>query len=108
MFEVLIEAKIEKVRRHKLHTCNYASFTSTNGNYDVRSSIGTPLSNTSLIPRPSHHPVFDRLQYAQNRGGRTGIFYHMNDVSVYLGRQSGGGGGVPHRKNELEDLSCSF
>jgi len=27
----------------------------------------------------------------QNRGGRPGSFYHVNDVSVYLGRQSGGG-----------------
>ena len=28
----------------------------------------------------------------------------MNDISVYLGRQRGGG--VPHQKNELEALSC--
>ena len=33
----------------------------------------------------------------------------MNDISVYLGRQrGGGGGGVPDQKNELEALSCSF
>ena len=54
----------------------------------------------SLVPRPSHHPVF------VHRGGRPGIFYHVNDVSVYLGRQKGGR--VPHQKNKLEDLSCSF
>ena len=28
----------------------------------------------------------------KNRGGRPGPFYHVNDVSVYLGRQRGGGG----------------
>ena len=31
---------------------------------------------------------------------RTGSFYHMNDVSVYLGRQRWGG--VPGRKSKLE------
>ena len=40
-----------------------------------------------LVPRPSHHPFFDRS--TQNRGGRPGPFYHVNDVSVYLGRQGG-------------------
>ena len=35
-----------------------------------------------------------------------GSFYHVNDVSVDLGRQRGGG--VPDRKNELEALACSF
>ena len=35
----------------------------------------------SLIPRPSHHPVFDRLKYAKMEGERPG----MNDVSVYEG-----------------------
>ena len=34
------------------------------------------------------------------------MFYHVHDVSVYLGGQRGGE--VPHRKNELEALSCSF
>ena len=33
-----------------------------------------------------------------------GIFYHMNDVSVYLGRQRRGG--IPHRENELQVLSA--
>ena len=40
--------------------------------------------SSSLVPRPSHHLVFD----------------HMNDISVYLGGQRRRG--VPHRKNELE------
>ena len=47
----------------------------------------------SLIPRPSHRPVFYRLQYKKkNGGGRPGIFYHVNDISVYLDRQRGGQG----------------
>ena len=45
----------------------------------------------SLIPRPSHCPVFDRLQYAKMEGeGLHGPFYHVNDVSVYLGQQKRG------------------
>ena len=39
----------------------------------------------SLVPRPSHCPVFDWLQYARMGGGRHGPLYHMNDVSVYRG-----------------------
>ena len=27
------------------------------------------LFTASLIPRPSHHPVFDHLQYAKTKGG---------------------------------------
>ena len=46
-------------------------------------------TTTTLVPRSSHRPVFDSLQYAKNGGGRPGIFYHVNDVSVYLGRQRG-------------------
>ena len=57
-------------------------------------------TTTTLVPRPSHRPVFDNLQYAKNGGGRPGIFYHVNDISVYLGTQRGGG--VIHRKNKLE------
>ena len=49
----------------------------------------------SLVP--SHRPVFDVLQYAKNRGGEPGPFYHINDVSVYQGRQRGGG--VPRSRN---------
>ena len=46
---------------------------------------------TSLVPRPSHRPVFDRLQYAK-RGKAWSIY--VNDISVYLSRQRGGE--VPH------------
>ena len=55
--------------------------------------IGGLLKAVSLIPRPSHHPVF---AVCKNGGERPGPFYHMNDVSVYLGRQRGGG--VPNWK----------
>ena len=37
---------------------------------------------TSLVPRPSHHPDFDHLQYAKGGGGRPGPFYHVNDGGV--------------------------
>ena len=40
------------------------------------------------------------LQYAKIGGGRPSPFYHVNDVSVYLGRQRGGRG--PRQKNELD------
>ena len=40
---------------------------------------------TSLVPRLSHCPVFDRLQYGKTEG--EGPFYKVSDVSVYLGRQ---------------------
>ena len=33
-------------------------------------------------------------------------FYHVHDVSVYLGRQRGGG--VSDQKNKLEAFSCGF
>ena len=39
----------------------------------------------SLVPRPSHHPVFDCFAVCKNGGGRPVPFYHMNDISVYLG-----------------------
>ena len=47
------------------------------------------------------------LAVCKKGGGRPGIIFHVNDVSVYLGivdRGGGGGwgGGVPRRKNELE------
>ena len=38
---------------------------------------------TSLVPRLSHCPVFDRLQYGKMEG--EGPFYNVSDVSVYLG-----------------------
>ena len=37
------------------------------------------LADINLIPRPSHCPVFDCLQYAKMEG-RPGPFYHMNDI----------------------------
>ena len=43
---------------------------------------------------------------AAGRGERPGIFYHVDGVIVYLGRQRGGW--VAHRKSELEALSCRF
>ena len=45
----------------------------------------------SLIPRPSYHPVFDCLLYAKMERGEPGPFYHMNDLSGYLGGQRGAG-----------------
>ena len=51
----------------------------------------------SLIPRPSHSPVFDRLQYAKT-GRRPDPLYSVNDVNVYLGRQREGEGG-PDQKD---------
>ena len=44
----------------------------------------------SLIQGLPTVQFFDHLQYA-NGGGRPGPFYHVNDISVYLGRQRGGG-----------------
>ena len=52
----------------------------------------------SLVPRPSHCPVLITCG-TQNRGGRPGSLYHVNDVSVYLGRQRWGG--IPHHKIAL-------
>ena len=68
--------------------------------------VGTMWIFTSLVPRPSHHPVFWSLAVCKNGGGRPGPFYHMNDISVYLSRQRGEG--VPHLKNELEAWSSCF
>ena len=45
----------------------------------------------SLVPSPSHCPVFDPLRCAKTEEGGVAIFY-MNNVSVYLGRQRGGKG----------------
>ena len=39
----------------------------------------TPQVVTILTLRPSHHPVFDRLQHTKT-GGRPDPFYHVNDV----------------------------
>ena len=61
---------------------------------------GFPLASFQAFPPSS----FWSLAVCKNRGGRPGPFYHVNDASVYMGRQSG----VPDRKNKLEPLSCSF
>ena len=45
------------------------------------------LNISSFVPRSSHYPVFDHLQKWRRRPGP---FYHMNDISVYLGRQREG------------------
>ena len=39
------------------------------------------------------------LAVCKNGGGRPGIFYHVNDVSVYLGRQKGRG--IPIKRTRL-------
>ena len=44
-------------------------------------------------------PTFQFLSMPNWRG-RPGPLHHVNDVSVYLGRQRGGE--VPHQMNELE------
>ena len=63
--------------------------------YYVLSSHEYSLSSTpcthSLVPRPSHRPVFWSLAVCKNGGRRPGIIYYVNDISVYLGRQRWGG-----------------
>ena len=49
---------------------------------------------------------FWSLAVCKNGGVRPGPLYHANDLSVYLGRQSGGA--ILNWKNELEAFSCSF
>ena len=41
--------------------------------------------------------LFDHLQYAKTERAKACPFYQVNDISVYLGRQMGGG--VPDRKS---------
>ena len=42
-------------------------------------------TNNSLVPRPSHQPVFDRLQFTKiNREGL--VHFILCDINVYLGR----------------------
>ena len=37
----------------------------------------------SLVPRPSHRPLFDSLQYAKTEGkDRSGPFYHVNHAPL--------------------------
>ena len=61
---------------------------------------------TSFPGLPTVQFFFYRLQHAKRRGKAWSIL--VNDVSVYLGRQREEGGGVLHRKNELEVFSCNF
>ena len=43
---------------------------------------------SSLVPRPSHRPAF---AVCKNGGGRPGVIYHVNDVSVYQVDRGGEG-----------------
>ena len=43
------------------------------------------IGDCGLVPRPSHYLAFYGLQYAKTE------VEDLNDVSVYVGRQSGGG-----------------
>ena len=75
--------------------------------YDNERYSGTVAS--WLLPHHSQaFPLssFWLLAVCKTGGGRPDPFYHLNLVSVYLGRQRGGG--VPHQRNKLEVLSCSF
>ena len=62
-----------------------------------------PLSNFPYFQEQgiASFPGLPTIQFLiacsmQKWRGRPCIFYYVNDISVYLGRQSGGGGGVPH------------
>ena len=52
----------------------------------------------SLVPRPSHHPVFDRLQYAETEGG--GLVHFITWIQR--------GGGVPDQKNTFRACLLCF
>ena len=60
---------------------------------------------SSLVSRPFHQFVIACMQNGacKNGGGRPGQFYHVNDISVYLGRQRGGG--VPGRRTSFGAFS---
>ena len=86
----------EAVKLQGFILLTHCSLMST-GNQFLYWAVVTPQFQpiaTSLVLRPSHRPGFDRLQYAETER-RPGPFYCMNDVSVYLGRQMGGG--VPNQ-----------
>ena len=59
-------------------------------NNQVHSTTSNQVGGSSLVLRPSHCPVFDCLQYAKT-GRRPGSIYHVSDVNIYSGRQSGRG-----------------
>ena len=56
---------------------------------------------SSLVSRPFHQLVIACMQNGacKNGGGWPGQFYHVNDISVYLGRQRGGG--VPGQRTSF-------
>ena len=60
-----------------------------------------PVNMHSPVPRPSYQPVFDILQYAKDCP-----FYHVNNISVYLGRQRWEG--VPDRKDAFHTRILRF
>ena len=49
------------------------------------------LQHTTMVALFPALPTVQFLAECKNGGGRPGPFYHMNDVSVYLGRRGGGG-----------------
>ena len=52
------------------------------------------MINHSLVPGlPTVQFLIAIACSMQKQRGRPGPFYHVNDISVYLGRQRGGGGG---------------
>ena len=61
----------------------------------------------SLVPRPSHRPVFDRLQYAKmEREGLIHLFTWMTSVSIWVEREGGGRG--PWSKEHILRTRSSF
>ena len=49
----------------------------------------TCICNTYIVAIPT---IFDHLQYMQKqKEKRSGSFYHVNDINVYLGRLTGEG-----------------
>ena len=69
--------------KHTLRHKTGGQFVSTCGGF-LASFPGLPTTQFSITCN------------IQNRGGRPGSLYHVNDVSVYLGRQRWGG--IPHHK----------
>ena len=61
----------------------YLDNNATEKQHALALSLDSPLPlpvQSNLVLRHSHHPVFDRLQYAKGGGGRPDPFYHVNDV----------------------------
>ena len=49
--------------------------------YHYKKWLPEKFIGCSLVPRSSHHPVFDGLQHAKMEG-RPGSIYHVSDVNV--------------------------